>query len=734
MKSLKRAIIAGLFLLVGMLIFLVTFSIFNTIAFKSSGSAFVSSVVIIEPSNALLEDNKYESVSALVTEFAGEAGTDIPIASYIRRGKARFRYNGEEFVAISLHVTERFFEVMGVKPLFGSVASTKRQSSNSHSGVIVSYEVWQETLAGREEVVGTYLLSGEEEYEIYGVMPEGFGFPVNTGIWMLTEGSVIQNDSSYTVEQLAFVSPVNYEKGGFQLEKFVNERAMQVYPEWDKATPPLVINSIKRSFLKDGMHVYAAMIVFSFLFFLSSSLSALLVNIQGSINSKYLPARSQAEGLVTVMFATIAAAILSVIIVAGEQETLNSIVQQKPFWFNFAMDIEGVIVACLLFCMAWCISFLPLALISKRRQSSNYKSPATKEFLRAPVKWIKRIWVFNAGLLTGLTIISALLFVSNLLSINTDYGVRTDSIYIAEYNTLSNVNSSGLGIEGTNYFEVLKNGAEKFKGIASVAQGSDIPGSHEYDERIFMYKNNKNEDGEIVYGAGMLVSISDNYLNTLGVELNQGREPARADINSDEMEAVVTESFVDRFWPNETPLGKRLQLDTPSVHLFLKVVGVIPHLVMAPPLTEQRNYGSVFVNNYADESKGKSSIFVRIEDLDSKSGYELIHEFVNASELTLSVVDVVSLESKIAMSNAAMSYITSRYSMITMLSLLMACCLSVYVLNDVLLWKRQTIGREEVLSRFWWLKPFTFTVFKVIGIGIVIGVVLILVLEGGSID
>ena len=49
------------------------------------------------------------------------------------------------------------------------------------------------------------------------------------------------------------------------------------------------------------------------------------------------------------------------------------------------------------------------------------------------------------------------------------------------------------------------------------------------------------------------------YFRTIGVPVLQGREftgPYRSDLP---LELVVSESFARRYWPNESPLGKRFR-------------------------------------------------------------------------------------------------------------------------------------------------------------------------------
>jgi predicted permease len=54
--------------------------------------------------------------------------------------------------------------------------------------------------------------------------------------------------------------------------------------------------------------------------------------------------------------------------------------------------------------------------------------------------------------------------------------------------------------------------------------------------------------------------LTPRYFATLGIPLRRGRDVAAADTREQPFVAVVSESFVQRHWPNQDPLGKRFTL------------------------------------------------------------------------------------------------------------------------------------------------------------------------------
>ena len=49
--------------------------------------------------------------------------------------------------------------------------------------VVLGYDVWQRALGGRRDVVGSVATLGNIPATVIGLMPDGFGYPVNHDAW-----------------------------------------------------------------------------------------------------------------------------------------------------------------------------------------------------------------------------------------------------------------------------------------------------------------------------------------------------------------------------------------------------------------------------------------------------------------------------------------------------------------------------------------------------------------------
>lgn len=79
-----------------------------------------------------------------------------------------------------------------------------------------------------------------------------------------------------------------------------------------------------------------------------------------------------------------------------------------------------------------------------------------------------------------------------------------------------------------------------------------------------------------------LTVVSENYFELLGISLRAGRLFDSTDNASSLNVIVVDEKMVARFWPDENPIGKRVQLNSTDNAPWLTVIGVVSSVPGAP--------------------------------------------------------------------------------------------------------------------------------------------------------
>jgi len=85
------------------------------------------------------------------------------------------------------------FRLLGTVPLKGRSLTAQDERPAEPPVVVISYSLWKSRFDSDPDVVGRTVKLGTATATIVGVMPEGFGFPVNERIWtpLRTDGSML---------------------------------------------------------------------------------------------------------------------------------------------------------------------------------------------------------------------------------------------------------------------------------------------------------------------------------------------------------------------------------------------------------------------------------------------------------------------------------------------------------------------------------------------------------------
>jgi putative ABC transport system permease protein len=80
-------------------------------------------------------------------------------------------------------ISANAFKLMGTAPLLGRTLTEQDESATEPPVVVISHTVWQTRYESDPGVIGRTAKLGTATATVVGVMPEGFGFPVNHRIW-----------------------------------------------------------------------------------------------------------------------------------------------------------------------------------------------------------------------------------------------------------------------------------------------------------------------------------------------------------------------------------------------------------------------------------------------------------------------------------------------------------------------------------------------------------------------
>ena len=126
--------------------------------------------------------------------FAEPNFLDVRARSHSFQGVAQYTgqlatiTGGNEPVRASAYtVSADFFNVLGVKPILGRTFAPEESKAGGAPVAVVSYGFWQKLLGGKPDLTGTLLRVSDQSLNVIGVMPADFAFPRNAEIWVPRE-------------------------------------------------------------------------------------------------------------------------------------------------------------------------------------------------------------------------------------------------------------------------------------------------------------------------------------------------------------------------------------------------------------------------------------------------------------------------------------------------------------------------------------------------------------------
>ena len=139
-------------------------------------------------------------------------------------------------------LTAAAFNTARMPPLFGRALLDSDETAGGSGVVVLGYDVWQRSLGARDDVLGSVVKLGDTPATVIGVMPKGFGYPVNHDAWtpMSLRGSydALEGDAITVIGRLA--RGISRQQADAEM-RLVGERTAAVLPATHAHLRPRVV-------------------------------------------------------------------------------------------------------------------------------------------------------------------------------------------------------------------------------------------------------------------------------------------------------------------------------------------------------------------------------------------------------------------------------------------------------------------------------------------------------------
>lgn len=519
------------------------------------------------------------------TAFAGMgAFTSLPV-NLAEEGAAPERLLGSGF-------SSEMLAVLNVKPILGRGFLDGEDRPGAEPVLLLGYDVWQDRYAGSPDVLGMAVRANGVMHTVVGVMPEDFGFPERQQVWVPLQIDPAAADRaagpSFTV--VGRLGPASsLDEAKVQMATIAGQLAEE-YPESNEGVGVSVkpvtermldseINALLYTMLAAAVGVLIiACVNVANLLLARASVRTKEVSVRTALGASRGRVIRQLLGEVMILAAIGGALGIGLAYAGTSWFTRALAANPPPFWMSFGLDGEVLFFVVAVTSLAALASGLAPALQATRANiSDSLKDEGRGSSSSSANRFTGALVIAEVAVSCGLLIASGLMISSVARIRSVDMPFAVDNVFTARIN-LPDIEYPDT-TSRLEFYAALLPRLEAIPGIEAATLSDGLPASGN-GERVFQVEG-ESYAVDTDYPLAREGIVTPGYFKTYHTEVLQGRAFTVQDRIGNQPVAVVNRSFVQRFFPDGDPLGRRIRMGREDMEAkWLTVVGVVPDLRM----------------------------------------------------------------------------------------------------------------------------------------------------------
>ncbi|MDQ3652168.1 MAG: ABC transporter permease [Acidobacteriota bacterium] len=522
-------------------------------------------------------------------DWREQNGVFAGVAAYDDRSFA-FTGGGEPEQLSGAIVSHNAFEILGVTPMLGRTFHPEEDGTDQSDVVILSNGLWERRFGANSEIIGQSIVVNNRARVVVGVMPLGFKFPETAELWIpLTPEVRNWTRNDHGISAVGRLKPdVTLEQAQADINA-VARRIEELHPVMNEG---MGVNLIP---LRDGLvgdfrkALLLLLGVVGLVLAVACANVANLLLARASARQREIAVRAALGAsrwrvfrqLLTESFllGVTGGALGLVLALWGLDLLLAAIPVDLPFWMKFNLDWRVLgfaagmaLLTSLIFGVAPALQAARIDLNETLKEGGRSGAGASRHRLRRALVVVEvalsLILLIGAGLMTRsflrLQQVNPGLNAENVLTLRV-------SLPSAKYDAPE---------KRQDFFKQLLERTRALPGVQAAGAISYLPLSGGGWGRSLTVEDHP------VLSVGQAPSINHcvitpKYFRAMGITLLTGRDFTDADARDAAKVTIVDERLAREYWPNESPLGKRVRFGPPEDnepwHTIVGVVGDVKH-------------------------------------------------------------------------------------------------------------------------------------------------------------
>ena len=487
----------------------------------------------------------------------------------------------------AVQITAEGFRMLGVAPLLGRYFTPEEDRPGGAKVAVMAYGLWQRRYGGDPQIVGKTLRLEGESYEIIGVMPDRFRW-WDANLWFplgLDLGSTNRSQRRLYVQ--ARLRPgVSFERAQQQLTSVarrIESDHLGTNPEYEHFN--LRLRYLREDVLRDLRISLVVLLAFMIVVYLMACTNiANLLLAEAAARRREMAVRTAlgaSQGqivrqlLVECLVFTLPGALLglglAVLIV-------RSVLMLIPYGYIPAEAVIEVGPPAVVFSLVLALTAALLCGLAPAREASR---PANLEALREggqrsigtlQVRRFQDLLVVAEVVMALMVLVAAGLMIQSYTRLTAvSPGFDPKGVLTLRMALPADRYAEDRQVAG--FVQELRRRVRAVPGVQAVGAVSSVPLTGGPSRVVTLEGRSAAELG-IIPEANMRVATAG-YFQALRIPLVQGRTFGDQDVEGSQPVAIVNQTMARRFWPGQSPLGKRMKVgDAASTDPWLTVVGI----------------------------------------------------------------------------------------------------------------------------------------------------------------
>jgi len=586
-------------------------------------------------------------------------------------------------------ITVNTFGLLGQSPALGRGFTPDDAGPDAPPVVLIGHGLWRSRYGGDPATVGrtVRVVFGNETVARYrtivGVMPEGEGFPNGAGMWIpFTPGEEDPQRDRRSLQVFGRLGDgMTLEAANTETETIATSLAA-AWPETNENVGTAVFPFTDLGGDREIRAVFTGLqgaVTFVLLIACANVANLLLSRAVGRMRETSVRTavgagrwRIVRQLLVESLTMSILAGVLGLgLTVFGVRTFWNAVADTgPPYWLSFPIDYQ-VFAYFLAVSVASGILFglAPALQVSKTNVNENLREGGRGSTGSIRARRLTGALLIGEIAMTLVLLVGAGLMIRSLLNTQrTDLGFDPANLLTARLTLRPSTYPEPA--DRVAFADRLLERLSGIPGLEGVAVASFAPAGGAAGRPLRLEDREPEENVPETGPQTWSVAVVPGYFEALGFDLRAGRAFDPTDGQPGAEVAIVNEPFAERYWPGESPLGRRIRISNAEDAAWLEIVGVGPAVLQSSSDQDPSVQPTVYVP--FRQEPGASAQIVARSGLPAAVVAQTIREEVRRLDPELPLYDIRGVEEMLRLRNWPYRVFGSLFAIFALIALVMS--------------------------------------------------------------